>query len=340
MDMGVGAGPDPGGKRPDMVGLGTVALDTLESPAGRVEEVPGGSALYFGAAAASYGAVGLIGAVGEDFPMATLEGLAARGVDTRGLRRVAGPTFRWSARYDGSGRREVLRSVRNPNARPIFPDLAAYRDPPVLFLGSIDPRVQEEVLRESGSPGVVLLDTMSHWILERRPEVERLLASADVLLLNEEELLLLVDGGDQRAVPPVEGSGAAADEGGGAAARTEASMAAALLRRGPRWVIVKAGACGARGYTSYGCVEVAAVAVDSIVDPTGAGDAFAGGVAGVLAGEGEAGAPAGASPLPTALDLLEKALREGVRMGARAVSAFSLGGFLDPDPGGGEQAPP
>jgi len=276
-----------------ILGSGTVALDTVETPFGSVRDAPGGSALYFAAAAARLLPVAVVGVTGEDFPGAPLAELAARGVDVSGIERRPHPTFRWHARYDAAGLREILSVHRGGIVRevPVVPP--ALRDPEVLFLGSTDPSVQGHILSGSGAPGRVVLDSMGHWIRDRRRDLASLLARVDVFLADEEELRLL---------------GAHADEG---------AAAAAVRALGPSWVVVKRGARGACAWGAEGGVEVAGVPVAHVVDPTGAGDAFAGGLVAKLAGG------RGLSP-----GAMREALRVGARMGALAVEAFSFEALL------------
>ena len=280
-----------------ILGVGTVALDTVETPAGSVRDAPGGSALYFGAAVSLDLPVSLVGVTGEDFPSAPLERLAARGVDVSGIVRLPRPTFRWRARYDEHGVREVLSVHRGGTVRtpPVIP--MDRKDPGVLFLGSTDPSVQAEVLAQAGRPGLVLLDSMPHWIRDGRATLAQLLPAVDVFLANEEEVRLL--GG----VPD------------------EAEAAEAVQALGAGWVVVKRGAGGARAYGRGTVVEVPAAAVPRVVDPTGAGDAFAGGLASSLAST-----TAEASTLtPSAM---EAAMLRGARAGALAVAAFGFEALL------------
>lgn len=174
---------------------------------------------------------------------------------------------------------------------PVVP--AALRNPEILFLGSTDPAVQGQVLEQAGSAARVVLDTMPHWIRDSRDALVALLPRVDVLLVNEEEVRIL---------------GGAADE----------AVAAQIVRGlGPAWVVVKRGVQESCAYGAHGCVEVDAVTVECVVDPTGAGDAFAGGLVASLAGR---------RSLSDA-DMRE-ALDVGSGMGARAVSTFSFRGLL------------
>jgi len=277
-----------------ILGVGTVALDTVETATGSACEVPGGSALYFAAAASRLGPVAIVGVTGEDFPTEPLAQLAARGVDVSGILRFPHPTFRWHARYDESGTREILSVHRGGivSMAPVVP--VALRDPEILFLGSTDPGVQRQVLEQAGAVGRVVLDTMPHWIRDSRDVLVALLLRVDVLLVNEEEVRIL---------------GGAPDE---------ATAAQTVRALGPSWVVVKRGAQGACAYGAHGCVEVNAVAVEQVVDPTGAGDAFAGGLVASLAGR---------RSLSDA-DMRE-ALNVGSGMGARAVTTFSFQGLLE-----------
>jgi len=277
-----------------ILGVGTVALDTVETPTGSVRDVPGGSALYFAAAASLLGPVAVVGVTGEDFPAEPLDRLAARGVDVSGIVRLPHPTFRWHARYDASGRREILSVHRGGIVRTAPEVPPALRDPEILFLGSTDPGVQARVLGQAGAPGRIVLDTMPHWIRDRRGDLEAILPRVDVLLVNEEEVCLLGD------VPG------------------EAAAVGAVLSMGPSWVVVKRGARGACAYGAHDRVEVEAVAVEPVVDPTGAGDAFAGGLVASLARRGSLSATA-----------MREALGVGAGMGAQAVSAFSFEGLLE-----------
>jgi sugar/nucleoside kinase (ribokinase family) len=277
-----------------ILGVGTVALDTVETPAGSVRDVPGGSALYFAAAASHLGPVAVAGVTGEDFPVGPLAALVARGVDVSGIARVPDPTFRWHARYDGSGRREILSAHRGGIERrgPTIPP--SLEGPDVLFLGSMDPVMQHRCLDQARAAGIVVLDTMSHWIRDRREELDALLARVDVLLVNETEARTL----------------------GGR--REEEAAAEALRSLGPRWVVVKRGARGACAYRANGRVEVGAAPVEAVVDPTGAGDAFAGGLVMSLARGGGLSA-----------EDMRDALGTGASMGALAVRAFSIEGLME-----------
>ncbi len=298
-----------------IVGVGTVALDTVETPSTVARDVPGGSAPYFAAAARAYGSVAIVGVVGDDFPGDALASLAAAGVEIDGVRTEAGSTFRWHVRYDAEGRRETVSVNRGVSLRVPPTLLLHHRNAAALFLGSTDPDIQSAVLDQAGSPGLVVLDTMTHWVTDRRSQLSTLLKRVDVLLVNEEEVRALGDTDD------------------------EAAAASAALRAGVEWVVVKRGAQGARAYYAPKGVlpiklapvaEVGAAPASTMVDPTGAGDAFAGGFVGVLARRGGRAA--------LAPDTVSRAMNAGARLGALAVQSFSYDALLqgtDPDIGGG-----
>lgn len=273
-----------------IVAFGTMALDSVETPGGRVIDEPGGSALYFAAAASLLAPVGLLGVVGSDYPWSALNPLLARGVDVEGIERRQGPTMRWRARYGSDlEERETIGTTRGvaESEAPAVP--LSWRGAPTLFLGSTDPGLQNAVLERVAPTGLVVLDTMEHWIRERRAEVAELASRCDVLLLNEREAALL--GGDHGE-----------DEG-----------APTLLSLGPAWVVVKRGRRGAHAFSGGEALEVPAAAGGRVVDPTGAGDAFAGGLTARL-------------HAAAALDrtAMEDALRHGSAAAALAVQDFGM----------------
>lgn len=284
-----------GSAAPHVVGVGTVALDTVEAPSGGVVDEPGGSALYFAAAARHYAPVSVVGVTGRDYPEQPLARLAELGVDVSAIVRTAPESLRWRVRYDRHGRRETLAANRDRALLPPPPLSPGHRNARALFLGSTDPRIQRRVLDEAGEPGLVVVDTMAHWVRDAAADLNGVLASTDVLLVNEEELGLLA-GGEQ-----------------GAAA------AAAVRERGPSWIVMKHGALGAVAYGAAIRLRVPAAGVE-VVDPTGAGDAFAGGLVGSLA----QGWPSG----PAGREALARALRRAVVLGGGAVSSFGLEALL------------
>jgi len=241
--------------------VGSVAFDSIETPSGRVEGVLGGSATYFSLAAASFGPVRLVGVVGADFPMHFTRSWAERGIDASGLAvEAGGKTFRWSGRYSGDmNSAETLRTELNVlgSTRPKVPP--ASREPEFLFLANTSPAIQREVLSQVKRPRFVLADTMNLWIENERPELERLLREVDGLLVNDGEARML--SGEQNLI----------------------SAGKAILDLGPKVVIVKKGEHGSFLFSTYQFYALPAYPLSRVVDPTGAGDSFAGGLMGSLA---------------------------------------------------------
>jgi sugar/nucleoside kinase (ribokinase family) len=246
--------------------VGSLAFDDVESPSGKRTDILGGSATYFSLAASKFGPVRLVGPVGEDFPLAEAESWRARGIDTAGLEVVpGGKTFRWSGRYAGDmNAAETLRTELNVlgTFRPKVP--ASFRDSAFLFLANTHPATQRSVLAQVARPRFVLADTMNLWIANERPALLDLLREVDGLLLNDEEARML------------------------AGTRNLVAAGKAILGLGPRVVIVKKGEHGSFLFSKERFFALPAYPLETVVDPTGAGDAFAGGLMGSLARAGEA----------------------------------------------------
>lgn len=244
--------------------VGSIAFDTVESPAGRREDILGGSATYFSLAASVFTPVRLVGAVGEDFPMERTAGWRERGIDAAGLEVVkGGRTFRWSGRYEGAmNAAETLRTELNVLGTfdPRIPE--GFRDSAFLFLANTHPETQRSVLRQVERPRFVLADTMNLWIEKERASLLGLLGEVDGLLLNDEEARML--SGSKNLI---------------AAGR-------AILGMGPEVVIVKKGEHGSFLFSAERFFALPAYPMDRVVDPTGAGDTFAGGLMGSLARAG------------------------------------------------------
>ncbi len=282
-----------------ILSVGSVALDAVETPAGSVDGVIGGSAVFFSAAASLLAPVRVVGVVGDDYPLAQLRFLRDRGVDFTGLAQQPGESFFWGGRYSDDFRsREttVTRLGVFADFDPMVPD--EYRDSKIVFLGNIHPELQLGVLDQMRSPDLVAADTMNYWI-ERTPDaLMRVLARLDVLLVNDEEACQL-------------------------AGEDDLSVAARWIRRhGPTLVVVKRGEDGAVLFADDWTFSCPACAVARIIDPTGAGDAFAGGFLGHLARAGTSDAAA-----------LKRATMYGAATGSCAVEAFSVDRFRTLTPG-------
>jgi len=239
--------------------VGSVALDSVETPFGAREEVLGGSATYFSAAASLLTPVSVVGVVGEDFPLAQLDFLRGRGVSLEGLERVRGKTFRWKGRYGFDlNTAQTLDTQLNVFAdfEPKLHEAAQKADR--VFLGNIDPVLQMRVLDQVQRPKLVCADTMNFWIEGKREALLRLLPRIDVLLVNDAEARQLA--GEANIV----------------------KAAAAIERMGPRAVCIKRGEYGALLVSGKEAFYAPAFPLAAVADPTGAGDSFAGGFLGLL----------------------------------------------------------
>ena len=244
-----------------IVVVGTVAFDSIETPSGRVERAIGGSATYFSLAASYFTPVKLVAVVGEDFGHHQRAILREKNVDLDGLVVVdGGKTFFWEGRYGvDPNDRETLVTELNvfERFRPELP--ASYRSSAWLFLGNIDPEIQIDVLDQIEGTPYVGCDTMNFWIQRKPNELESVLKRVDILFINDGEAREL--SGERNLV---------------AAAR-------AVLERGPRAVVIKKGEHGALLFTRDFRFFAPAYPLQEVVDPTGAGDSFAGGFMGYLA---------------------------------------------------------
>lgn len=243
--------------------VGSIALDTIETPFGRADMVAGGSAVYISAAASYFTApIRIVGVVGSDFPKSEIEFLESRGIDTAGIQVVKdGKTFHWSGRYHYDlNERDTLETHLNVFEKfdPVLPD--AYRKSRYVLLGNIDPVLQRRVIESlEQKPELVICDTMNFWIEGKRDELLRTLKLVDVIIVNDSEARLL------SAEPNL------------------VKAAKKIMRMGPRIVIIKKGEHGALLFTNGTVFSAPAFPLEYIYDPTGAGDTFAGGFIGHLA---------------------------------------------------------
>ncbi len=245
--------------------VGSVALDSVHTPFGSAERVVGGSANFFAAAASLFprSGVRVVGVVGDDYPMDRLAFLSDRGVDLSGIERAAGESFFWAGRYHYDlNARDTLETRLGVFAdfQPRIPE--AFRTSEQVFLGNIHPDLQLDVLDQVDDPGLVVCDTMNFWIEGHRASLERLLPRVDVLMVNDSEARQLAN-------------------------EPHLLQAARWIQaRGPRWVVIKKGEHGAVLYDEASIFFVPGFPLESIFDPTGAGDSFAGGFLGYLASVG------------------------------------------------------
>ena len=244
--------------------VGSVALDDVETPNGKAKNVLGGACSYFSVAASFFAPVNLVGVVGSDFPEAERRFLVDRGINIEGLEETAGETFRWHGRYhENMNVRDTLDLKLNVFERfqPRLP--VSYRGSEFVFLANIQPTLQAGVLSQLDAPQYVGADTMDHWIHTAPAELRALLAQVDLLSINDSEALLLAGEGNV------------------------VRAARKILAMGPRHLIVKRGEYGALQFSEDEIFAVPAFPLEHVVDPTGAGDSFAGGLFGSLAADGE-----------------------------------------------------
>lgn len=244
--------------------VGSMAFDDLDLPSGSEKNVVGGSATYAAYSASLFAPVQIVAVVGSDFPDSTLSDLERHGVDCSGVEKAAGKTFRWAGRYATNlASRTTLDTQLNVFAdfRPKLP--ASYTSTPFVMLGNIHPALQLEVLAQAKKPRLVAADTMNFWIEGERKALTEVLSKVDLLIINDEELRQLAeDHNVKRAARAVRGMG-------------------------PKRLVVKRGECGAMLFDDHGCFFAPAYPLENEVDPTGAGDTFAGALMGSLANSGE-----------------------------------------------------
>jgi sugar/nucleoside kinase (ribokinase family) len=279
--------------------VGSVALDSVETPFGKADNVLGGSGTFFSASASHLAPVQLVGVIGNDYPIDMLkEMLASRPVDLSGLEQADGASFRWRGRYRHDlNMAETLETHLGvfSSFHPKIPE--KFRRAPFVFLGNIDPRLQLDVLTQVEKPKLVACDTMNFWIESRRPDLLKLLAHVDLITLNDAEARQLTE---------------------------EFNLIKAarwIMARGPKVVVIKKGEHGAFMFTQDSIFFAPAYPLESVFDPTGAGDSFAGGFMGYLAKSGD---------LSEAN--LRRAVIHGSVMGSFAVEKFSVTRLLEVTP--------
>jgi sugar/nucleoside kinase (ribokinase family) len=239
--------------------VGSIAIDTVETPFGKAEEALGGTAVYFALAASLFTEVQLVGVVGDDFPSSAVETLESRGVDLSGLQRRHGETFRWVGQYDFDMNVAHTLDTRLNVFETFHPTLPEhYRDARFLFLGNIDPDLQLEVLKQVRHPQLIALDTMNFWIAGKRDALTAVLRQVDTVLINEGEIREYT------------------------CRYNVLEAAREILALGPRHVVVKRGEYGAVLFSGSEIFLVPAFPTWEVRDTTGAGDSFAGAFIGYL----------------------------------------------------------
>jgi sugar/nucleoside kinase (ribokinase family) len=273
--------------------VGSVALDSVRTPFGTVTDALGGSATFFSVAASYFTDVGLVAVVGRDFPSEDIRMLEDRGVDVTGLEIAEGETFRWSGTYDFDlNNRETIETKLNvfEQFRPKLP--VGYRNADYVFLANIDPELQLAVLEQVEDPKFVALDTMNFWIEGKREALLEVIGRVDAIVLNDGECREL------------------------ALESNLIKAGRAVLGMGPRIAIVKKGEHGAMMFAGDDCFSAPAYPCDSVFDPTGAGDSFAGGFMGHLATSDDVSEPN-----------VRRAVIYGTVMASFCVEAFSIKGM-------------
>lgn len=273
--------------------VGSVALDTVETPFGKAEEALGGTAVFFSVAACQFTQVNIVGVVGTDFPQRHIDLLEGRGCNCEGLRREDGRTFRWVGSYDENMNvAHTLDTQLNvfETFRPQLP--LAYRHVTTVFLGNIHPALQLEVLTQTESPAIVALDTMNFWIERTRDELVAVIRKVDVVLVNEDEARQF------------------------AGVYNIADAARYIREFGPHTVVIKRGEYGAAMYGDETYFALPAFPTEHVWDTTGAGDSFAGGFLGHL----------DRAPRITKTEL-RRALAYGTVIASFAVENFSIRGL-------------
>jgi sugar/nucleoside kinase (ribokinase family) len=275
--------------------VGSIAFDDLDMPSGEHRDVLGGAATYSSLSAAllTRGGVRVVGIVGTDFPDTHLGELRKRGVDTAGVERTTGRTFRWHGRYSSDlASRTTIDTQLN-----VFADFSpkippAYQNSQLVLLGNIHPKLQLDVLEQvqrAGRPRLVAADTMNFWIEREPAALAEMLKRIDLLVINDEEARQL------------------------SGVHNLVKAAADIRKRGPKMLVVKRGEFGALLFDDAGTFFVPAYPLEEVLDPTGAGDSFAGGLMGYLASRGPGEATA---------TLLRKALFFAAALGSFCVEGI------------------
>ncbi len=282
-----------------IVVVGSMAFDTVKTPYGEVENALGGAATYFSLAASYFCPVRVVAVIGDDFADEHLELLRRHGVETDGIERAGGPSFRWGGEYSWNlNERTTLFTELN-----VFEDFdpklpPEFRQSPFVFLANIDPELQMSVLEQVDSPELVACDTMNFWIENKPDQLHDLLRDIDVLVINDDEARELA--GSYNLV----------------------EVATTIREMGPTALVIKRGEHGVLAFFGDEMFHAPGYPLEAVADPTGAGDTFAGGFFGYLAKHGEHGPAA-----------IRRAVVAGSVMASFCVEKFSVDGIVDLDQG-------
>lgn len=243
-----------------LLAVGSIAFDTIQTPVAKEDKVLGGSVNYFSIAASFYSSVGIVGVVGNDFPESHFNWLASRGVDVSAVQRESGETFHWSGSYDQSFSEAKTLSTHLNVFSHFNPKLSEkHKKSSFVFLANIDPLLQLSLLEQVEAPKWVACDSMNFWITSKPNELKEVLKRVDIVFLNEQEICSLSGEKDSfRAAQKIQ-------------------------QLGPKNIVIKKGKYGAILFCGDSVFQVPAYPVEKVVDPTGAGDSFAGAFLGFLA---------------------------------------------------------
>lgn len=278
-----------------MLVVGSVALDSVETPFGKIEDGLGGSATHFATSASFFVKPQLVGVVGEDFPEQHVEFLKSRGICTQGLQKKAGKTFRWKGRYEYDLNTAHTLDTQLNVFQNFFPELPAeYRKNEIVFLANIDPELQSKVIDQCEKLKWLALDTMNFWIDGKREELRKTISRVNMVVINEAEARDL------------------------AGASNLVKAAKIIQSWGPSTLVIKRGEYGALLFFEDKIFSAPGLPLEDIKDPTGAGDSFAGGLMGYLTKNW------GKNDSKPSFDLLKKACIYGSVMASFNVEDFSL----------------
>jgi sugar/nucleoside kinase (ribokinase family) len=273
--------------------VGSLAYDSIKTPAGSVDYALGGSANYFSLAASLYSKVKVVGVVGEDYKKEHIELLSSRGVDTSGMSVVKGKTFHWAGSYEGDMNEAITKSTELnvfEKFDPVLPE--SYKQAEFVFLANISPDLQLKVLQQVKAPLFVGMDTMNFWISSKLTDLKNVLKKVDVVLINEGEAMMLTG------------------------AKNAIEAAPRVCELGPKSLVIKRGEYGFVLYTpSEGYFILPAFPIPTVIDPTGAGDTFAGGFFGYLASLGKK---------PSTQDLRQACVKGSI-LASFTIQDFSVG---------------
>lgn len=281
---------------PKIIVIGSLAYDSIYTPSGAAERALGGSSNYFSLSASMYSKVGVVGVIGEDYNSSDLDMLKNRDVDVSGIKKEKGKTFHWAGRYEGDlNEAQTLTTELNvfESFRPVLPD--SFQNAEYVFLANIDPVLQLSVLEQVKKPKLVAMDTMNFWISSKLNDLKNVLKKVDVLLINEGEAKILTK--EPNAI----------------------AASSKLLEMGPKAVVVKRGEYGFVLFHEKNYFILPAFPIAKVVDPTGAGDTFAGGFIGHLAKNGGG----------LNFEALKRACVQGCLMASFTVQDFSVRALIN-----------